>query len=52
MCVSPPPAQTMSLLLGATASAPMVPPKAASVAGRQVRPASSVFHTPPPTVPM
>ena len=35
-----------------TAIAPMLPPKNPSLIGTHVLPASSVFHTPPPAVPM
>jgi hypothetical protein len=35
-----------------TATAPIVPPKYASVTGFHARPPSVVFHTPPPVVPM
>src|SRR3954464_1458529 len=49
---SPPPTYTTSGFEGATATAPMVPPKYLSVIGAQDWPPSSDLNTPPPTVPM
>src|SRR5580765_7849408 len=49
---SPPPTYTTSGLEGATAIAPIVPPKYLSVTGAHDCPPSSDLNTPPPVVPM
>src|SRR4051812_2583596 len=49
---SPPPTYTTSGALGATATAPMVPPKYLSVIGAHDCPALIDLNTPPPVVPI
>src|SRR3954462_6644617 len=48
---SPPPTYTTSGADGATATAPMVPPKYLSVTGAHDSPAFTDLNTPPPVVP-
>src|SRR5262245_14931552 len=48
---SPPPANTTLASLGATATAPIEPPKNPSLTFFQFLPASVVFQTPPPVPP-
>jgi hypothetical protein len=52
MSASPLPTYTTFGSLGATVTAPIDETGSPSMIGRHVRPASSVFHTPPPTAPV
>jgi len=51
MSASPVPTYTTSVCEGATAIAPIEAMGCESKIGVQVRPAFSLFHTPPPTAP-